>query len=259
MEGTLNRLRKLRIADWALARWHPLVPYKLKELPFSIYIDPLRNTQELFTRSYAVEEEVQQCLLGLIDQIEFRHFFDIGANIGFYTWLVHAKSPGTTCHLFEPDRHNVRILSKTAKRLGAKNLIINELAVGDHSGKVDFFADNVTGKTGSTTLVYAGKNYSENFFSQSRDVSPVQGVTLDSYTQSLSGPFLIKCDVEGTEDLIISGGLNFIRKNKPHIIVEINRNNKKTLPAYIKTLGYNFRIISKAGMLDQDYYFYPVD
>ena len=43
-------------------------------------------------------------------------FFDIGANIGFYTWFLYSLNNQMKCYCFEPDPTNFKLIQKTIKR-----------------------------------------------------------------------------------------------------------------------------------------------
>lgn len=143
------------------------------------------------------------------------NFFDIGANIGWYSLRIATAQRNTQVYCFEP-------LPKTWKQLQA-NLSINNISnIQPHN----FGFSN---KAGSFPFYYypeGSGNASAANLSGRDDVEVVecQVQTLDSYTQS-SGTHVdfIKCDVEGAELLVFQGGQQTIERDLPIVFSEILR------------------------------------
>ncbi|MDD3302266.1 MAG: FkbM family methyltransferase [Candidatus Gracilibacteria bacterium] len=141
---------------------------------------------------------------------------DIGANIGNHTlfWLYK----GFYVNSFEPIRKNYRLLhcNVFGNSLG-DNSELYKFGFGEKEEtiKLQVFAHNMgacrRGEGGEDVTIHLLDNY--NF-------GKIQ---------------LIKIDVEGMEGKVIRGGLETIKKYKPDLMVEINKQETRDL---IESLGY---------------------
>ena len=117
-------------------------------------------------------------------------FLDIGANVGSYTVLA-SRVCGARTIAFEPDPEAARTLERN---IAANNLqalaTVRRIALGDHNGEVAF-------TTGRDTM---------NRVAQSSDhmVQRVAMARLDEVCHAVM-PVLIKLDVEGYEERVLSG------------------------------------------------------
>lgn len=168
-------------------------------------------------------------------------FYDIGAEVGLYTAL--ALEFCKEVHSFEPIPYNVEVLRK---RFGNfKNVYINEVALADYVGKVNFCL-------GPTTLIEEIKNLYLDKNKQKEII--VQTTTFDEYLKDHKKPTFIKMDVEGAEHLIIKGGYNFFKENNPILVVEILgdeflENSMKTVNL-LKALDYKAYKLNLNGDLE---------
>lgn len=143
------------------------------------------------------------------------NFFDIGANIGWYSLNVAASRRNAQAYCFEP-------LPKTWKQLQA-NLAINGIAnIQAHN----FGFSNAAGSFPFYYYPEGSGNASAANLSGRTDVEVVECnvKTLDSYTAETGVRVdFIKCDVEGAELLVFQGGKETIARDKPIVFSEILR------------------------------------
>ncbi len=142
-------------------------------------------------------------------------YFDIGANIGYYSMNMALANRNSKIYCFEP-------IPKTYASL-VRNLSLNSLP--------NVFAHNFgfSSKAGEFPFYYypegSGNASSANVTGRS-DVEVVQCKvrTLDEYI-SETGTHIdfIKCDVEGAELLVFQGGGKAIARDNPIIFSEILR------------------------------------
>jgi FkbM family methyltransferase len=142
-------------------------------------------------------------------------FFDIGANIGWYSLNIAASRRATQVHCFEP-------LPKTWKQLQA-NLAINGFT------NIQPHHFGFSNQAGSFPFYYypeGSGNASGANLTGRTDVEVVEChvQTLDQYTAD-SGVRVdvIKCDVEGAELLVFQGGQATLARDKPIVFSEILR------------------------------------
>jgi len=131
---------------------------------------------------------------------------DIGAHVGF--WSRRLITDFEIVHAFEPDFEHVVCLRKNVTD---HRLVINNMALSDHEGHVNFF------------------KYIENsgMSRVSPDGNPIQCNTLDSY--ALTNVDLIKIDVEHHELEVLKGAKETIMKYKPVLFIEILHGTDPTI------------------------------
>jgi len=116
-------------------------------------------------------------------------FVDAGANVGTYTVLASGVVPART-HAFEPDENSLTGLERNLEINGLQDLVtVHPVVLGAEAGEVSF-------STGRDT---------ENKVTQaSAETRLVNQTTLD---EALGGeePTLIKLDVEGYEEQVLTG------------------------------------------------------
>jgi FkbM family methyltransferase len=170
-------------------------------------------------------------------------FIDIGANIGYFTWigagLVTAKGQ---VHSFEPVPGYFRRLQSLKDLNPGFPFTFNNIALGSSAGNLQMYVNNAN--IGNNTLV-------KNFIAADEIKCEIEvGVkTFDQYAQrcGIGSVRLIKIDVEGFEFEVLKGMGGFLRStgNKPFIICEMN-------PAIYPDLGYTGRDLLRY-MADQGY------
>jgi FkbM family methyltransferase len=129
---------------------------------------------------------------------------DVGANIGNHSLYLAKFTSATTIHAFEPMPRSFEHLSSNMKRNGCENVILHNVALSDSSGlaKMDFPDPTNQGMA-----------------KISEEGIEVQVIKLDDL--SIEKVSLIKIDVEGHELRVLRGGSETIRKNRPHLYIEI--------------------------------------
>src|ERR1051326_233068 len=146
--------------------------------------------------------------------------FDIGANLGLYSLMAGKRvGPSGSVHAFEPTPQLVRKLRDNAKLNGFANITVNQLAISDECGTVDFYLSDEDDCSSLARI--------------SHSAIPVNALTLDDYMteQGIDRVDLMKVDVEGAEVKVFSGGRKlFGRSDAPTILLEIN-------PPSLETMG----------------------
>ena len=178
------------------------------------------------------EQAQSESLLSLIE--EQTVFFDIGANMGLYSFLAAEK--GARVYSFEPSpsivewfEDNLELNSSLADRI----TLVQE-AVSDHNGTLNFYP-NREGNFG------VGKIFSDEADKkQESDAVQITARTLDDCVKQYGVPDVIKMDVEGAEFLILKDLPEvFKREDSPTLFVEFH-------PHGIAVLGGTVDEIRKA-------------
>ena len=229
MDRVLRRLARLvskslpgRLVRWPLA----LVP---RGVAVPVMSGPLRGSR------WIVGAHTHGCWLGIYEpskQAAVRRFtkpggvfYDLGANVGFYTLL--AAKLGARVVAVEPLPRNVAYLRR---HLGL-----------NHCSDVEIFEGVVLDRAGSVHLVAAG---SATAYVGDTGV-PVRATTLDEMVGSLGypTPTVIKCDVEGAELRVLAGGRSVLPTRRPVLPLSVHSEQLKVAcTAQLSEWGYRIEI-----------------
>lgn len=154
---------------------------------------------------------------------------DVGANMGSHT-LAFSRfvgEDGMVC-AFEPQRLIFQMLAGTMAINSIKNVYCYQKAVGEKQGflKVPYIDYEKVTNWGSVPL----GEWTEG---ESVEVVAIDDMNLPWY-------HFLKIDVEGMELAVLKGAQETIRKFRPYLYVENDREEKtKDLIIYIDSLGYD--------------------
>lgn len=155
--------------------------------------------------------------------------WDVGANIGLYSWLAISADSATRAVLFEPDPDNLALLSRTIADAGIRRATILPCAVSDRAGEAVFQRDTVSGHTG-------GIAHEKPRDRQDRIL--VRTVTLDGMMQTEPSPDLVKIDVEGGEAAVFAGAQRLIATVQPILLFESFNSSLASILAELNAAGY---------------------
>ncbi len=150
-------------------------------------------------------------------------FYDIGANIGYYSLLGCQLNPDIKVKAFEPANGPSFYLNRNIELNNMGYSITSvDLALSDSEGKTVFHEVKNTkysyldhNLSGENNLV--GKVAKKSFVE-----CEVATDTLDHYCQEQNEyPDLIKIDTEGAEIMVLKGGKKSIKTSRPIVICEI--------------------------------------
>lgn len=108
----LHRLRSSPLARLLLRAFDLPVWVKIDCLPYPIRINVFRNAAYIGNTD-VIEPEIRTCFDCLADIYPLRLFWDIGANVGFYSYYLHGRVEGLLVTAFEPDLGNLANLKAT--------------------------------------------------------------------------------------------------------------------------------------------------
>jgi FkbM family methyltransferase len=171
-----------------------------------------------------------------------RCFVDVGANSGIYTVLGCTINPNVSVVAVEPVPKVCAALANnvTQNNFAARVTILN-VALGDSNGMVSFHeaADATMG-----SLAVGG------YRGQRGRVIQVECRTLDSIVEQLNiEPDFLKIDVEGFEDVVLSGASRVLSKFRPRIVLEANPGDPgERMTEILSQYGYRFQNITDHGL-----------
>lgn len=207
---------------------------------------------------------------------ESKIFFDIGANMGYYSLVASAFNPGIKIFGFEPLPSANKYFKLNAQLNNFKNINVKELALSNQSGKATFYAirnpkfkeieDQLAGD-GGLNAKQSGERSGYNF--------DVTIDTLDNFVSAILNAKekidLIKLDTEASEHLVLAGAKKVLSEHRPIIQCEILKGNiEKELDEIFTANNYLFFKIKKEGVTQResllndedsktDYFMVPVE
>lgn len=165
-------------------------------------------------------------------------FYDIGANVGFYTLFAALFVQNTGCvYAFEPFPQNASWVEKHVTLNNLKNVEVFRLAIADFNGESQF----QEGATDGVGKIDAKGNVK------------VEVAALDTLIAQgkLKPATILKIDVEGAEYDVLKGAEHLLKTNKPRIFLATHGDAvHEQCIAYLTELGYHlqdFRSIDGGG------------
>lgn len=142
-------------------------------------------------------------------------FFDIGANIGWYSIYFDKGFKGLHIHAFEPIKAAYDQLLINLSLNGSGPIQANNFGLADRNGTAEFFV--------SPSLL-AASSLADTVKTDDKINITAEIRTLDDYChEGRTRPDLIKCDVEGAELLVFKGAEETITEARPLVIMELLR------------------------------------
>lgn len=196
-----------------------------------------------------LEAETRQFLLSLLQSKPVDVFWDVGANIGFYSWLVRSQQPATELVLFEPDPLNASLVRQTMAANNLKSVTLIEAAVSNQEGHHQFVRDRVSGATGRLQEVdsaHDSMTIQGSYAKQNNEVVQVECHTLDGMLAlGFVAPDLMKVDVENAELLVVEGGEQLFSKQHTLVLIEIC---DPRVFAFFERHGYDVWVIEESSL-----------
>lgn len=142
-------------------------------------------------------------------------FFDVGANIGYFSFLVKQMSPQAKVYSFEPLPKNIEAYKKNRELNNFASMELQEVCVADKAGDTEFLIPP-SEESGWGRMAH------RDLFSGEKIQRSV--VTLDQFCENhdITGVDLMKIDVEGYEFKVLQGAQKLIETQRPRICIELN-------------------------------------
>jgi FkbM family methyltransferase len=180
--------------------------------------------------AYVVGMSEPQVQRAIVDALEPGGvFFDVGANVGFFT-LIGARAVGRGGRVlaFEPNP-------------AAREVLRNNLAANALVDRVSIFPWALGSEPGRATLTT--KYVLTAHLTSDGDLA-VEVRALDDL--DLPAPDLVKIDVEGEEESVIDGMRGILEREKPVLIVETHGEPTK-VPGMLEAAGYGVTELGPDG------------
>ena len=232
----LHALRKFKFYQEIPRYFDPIMPWKPTQFPRPISLRLLSHAS-LILDSSAQEASIRETFRAILSTFvsETGVFWDVGANIGWYTWECAAVRPDFDIVSFEPDLKNLECLRRTSRRWNLPKHTIVSSAVAEHSGRAIFRPDDITGATG--TLNETDRAFTTTHYERIPRLIEVETISLDEFAREHEAPSIIKMDIEGTELSALKGASDLIGRFQPILFLE-TYSQRHEIFSYLEQFGY---------------------
>jgi FkbM family methyltransferase len=187
----------------------------------------------------AYEPDTLACFLAAIETQGASCVYDIGANIGVFSWLAAAFARVDTV-AFEPAPN----LAERIREICVENdlpIVVEELALGSTSGNATLYLSQVSDSSNSLS-----KGYRPSVLSVEVAVD-----TIDRYAaRTQRFPEVLKIDTESTEPDVLRGAAGLLSERRPWIICEVLPGPVgEELASILDPLGYRYFRIDQESEL----------
>jgi FkbM family methyltransferase len=201
---------KIRLAKWVSRNLPAPLVYRLLIRMSHI------PKQEIFREGFAAADPGKLAL-------------DIGANRGIVSWCMSKRF--AQVHSFEPNAELCDFLAKVLP----KNCALHRCALSDAPGETEL----ALALEGGVPIHGKGRILGAPAESGAFATQKIRLETLDG--QGLTGIGFIKIDVEGHEEKVIRGGLETLRRERPVLVIEIEKRHTG------RSAGETHRLIESLG------------
>jgi FkbM family methyltransferase len=218
-----------------------------------MYINLPASTDIYLTHGKSHDSEIRFSKYLIHNLKKGDQFLDIGAHYGFFSLLSKSLVGDTgKVRSYEPTKASFQVVNKNLS--SELNCSGYNLAVSDNLEPIIFYEfPNLQSEYNTTDISqFEDKDWFKN---ESCKKVQMETTTIDTITGSDFKPNYIKIDVEGAENKVIKGGVNFLKENNPIIIMEYiskTRGNANHQSAVIQMQNLNYKTytINSLGSLE---------
>ncbi len=176
-------------------------------------------------------------------------FFDIGANIGWYTINIAKMKQRVTVYAFEPIPKTFECLKKNIALNNLTNASLYNFGFSDKSDALTFYYYPEGSGNASMVNVSNQENIEE---------IKCKVLRIDDFVQDQDFAVdFIKCDVEGAELHVFQGGAKTIAEHKPIVFAEMLRKwsakfdyHPNDIISFFRDMEYCCFTVSNGGLLE---------
>ena len=232
----LHRLRRSRLLSrHVFPRLDITLRTRLPGVNWPIYVRLMRNFSYVVGKRL-LEPGTTALMDVILARCRPRVFWDVGANVGFYSWVFLSYVPDGQALLLEPEPDNLALLKRTIKNAGLTGATCLPVAATDAVGHESFSRDPVSGATGGLAT-NAAPFITRHYGFEAPTIS-VPTTTLDDLARDHPPPQLVKIDVEGSELAVLRGADALLREYAPVVLFELSASNRSAVLALFEARGY---------------------
>lgn len=239
-----NKLSFGKKIEFIILKYRLILMHIFKQFHLSYDYCTINNTPIYYDSKYGIAG-LQRALvshkhlLQFIKEKNIKKVIDIGANVGYFSYVIHDLYPKAIIHAFEPIPLIFECLKKNAKFFG--QIYINNGAISNTNGKL--------------RMTYYEKNSAESHIDPKGNIQ-VKTETLDKYisAHNIKAIDILKIDTEGFEDAVLDGAKNALAiTDYIYMEVSITGNSRYTISRLLGKLyskKYNFQLIAMRNFED---------
>jgi len=259
----------MRLAGYIRKRWHPLHRLRkqawfIRALPWfdvpilarvgfrrPIYLRLITHSP-FYLLGYRMGSRAFDVFEALIHDLPRDGcFYDIGSNIGVYSFAACEWRPDITVLSVEPDPDLVKLLNRTSKRWGLKRHRVLPAAASDVGGETLFEIDRSTSATGQIAGK-EGESFQQRHFGVLGQRITVRTVSVDELAERFPSPGLVKVDVEGHEDAVFEGAIATLAARRPTWIFESFAPKNRQMRLRLEGLDYLLWDVDRPGRVTDE-------
>jgi FkbM family methyltransferase len=207
------------------------LPQSVGGLP--VYVSP--DSQLKYLKPGAVAFDTALLRLAQEHVSEDAVIWDIGANVGIFTFAAAGLAPGAQVLAVEADPWLAALLRRTVAlpEYATRRVAVLSAALSDRNGTAEF--------------VIARRGRASNYLADAGGWSQAGGVrerlhvptlTLDTLLQQFPQPTFVKIDVEGAEVMVLRGAARLLQDARPTLYVEVGRENAAEVSRILHSFDY---------------------
>lgn len=218
---------------------------------------PIRGSMatHYFLRSYSIPTWKTKIFRALPLESD-EAFYDVGVNIGQTLLEFRSVYPQTSWIGFEPNPYCVFYVEELIAANELEHCKLHSFGLSDRS---DAFELDLR----SSNPANSGATFGKIQSSDNRSLH-VAALSLDSVSNSLAKPGIIKIDIEGHETYALNGMVKTLSHSRPFILIELLLPDRNTLDPFsiyerndavldmLRAMSYRVFLIHKASEHDQD-------
>jgi FkbM family methyltransferase len=250
IRGSFHPLWHLRkhstVFRWATRKIRIQIGVRTRTVDHKLYVDLFRNPH-LAVSPNEYERQDLDLMIDLIRRLNLRRMFDVGANLGIYSFSFSANARDARVIAFEPDGVNATLFERTKALCPRQGIVLERIAVADTIGSATFLVDDMSGATG--TLRLDELSFSQRHYGSSLRTT-VAVTTIDEVSKRFFPPDFIKIDVEGAELNVLRGATETLLSARPIMLIEIgSEDSLLNVQAFLKKSDYILRPASAPNYL----------
>ncbi len=198
---------------------------------FQIKVDVRHSIdREIFLKGY-YEKKQLDFLKKISKEKNITHFFDIGANIGYYTLFFKNIE---NIYAFEPNKKNFSKLKENIN-LNSLNVNLYNFGLSNSNSEKEIWYTNKN-KMGGSAIFDKNDPELKKYNSKDIIIEKIFTKRLDDILKIKLSNILIKIDVERHEKKVLEGMENIIRDNNILLQIEIDEEQKDRIFNYLNNL-----------------------
>ena len=200
--------------------------------------------KEIYLKGF-YEKDQLEFLKDIIKNKEITHFFDIGANIGYYSLFFRNID---NIYAFEPNKKNFLSLQENNK-LNNCNINVFNFGLSNSNSRSEIWYTN-RDKMGGSAIFNKDDTELKKYDQKNIIKEDILVKKLDEVINIKKSKIMIKIDVERHEKKVLEGMKNIIMQNNIIMQIEIGDENKEDVFNYLDKLSLKW-----INTIKHDHYF----